>query len=164
MTCKEIRELLPDLALGLSPASGETAEHLQKCSECATKLTGIRSTMALMDEWQAPEPSPYFDVRLQARLREEKEKAQTAKGWLSQGWLGWMRKPVLTLAATAAVAIGIMMFRGDQAKTPTVDATAVAAPGTAVGDLQSLDKNTDLYSDADVLDDLDVQQDGTANP
>ena len=27
--------------------------------------------MALLDEWQVPEPSPYFDVRLHARLREE---------------------------------------------------------------------------------------------
>ena len=160
MTCKEIRELLPDLALGSSPASGETAEHLRGCSECAAKLTGLRSTMALLDEWQAPEPSPYFDVRLEARLREEKEKATTARGWLA-----WMRKPVLTLAATAAVVVGILVFRGDQVKTaPQQDATVVAAPGTAVGDLQSLDKNTDLYSDADVLDDLDVQQDQTANP
>ena len=161
MTCKEIRELLPDLALGSSPASGETAEHLQTCSECATKLTGLRSTMALMDEWTVPEPSPYFDVRLQARLREEKEKAHTARSWFA-----WIRKPALTLAATAAIVVGVMMFRGDQTKGPTTpDATVAAAPGTAVGDLQSLDKNTDLYSDADVLDDLDVQQDNnTATP
>jgi anti-sigma factor RsiW len=157
MTCKEIRELLPDLALGSSPASGEAAEHLQTCSECATKLTGLRSTMALMDEWQAPEPSPYFDVRLQARLREEKAKA-------TKGWLAWIRKPVLALAATAALAVGIVMFRGDGTKQAGSDQTTAAAPGTAVGDLQSLDKNTDLYSDADVLDDLDVQQDNTANP
>jgi anti-sigma factor RsiW len=159
MTCKEIREQLPDLALGSAPASGETAEHLRVCSECAAKLTGIRSTMALMDEWQAPEPSPYFDVRLQARLREEKEKAQTGRSWFA-----WIRKPVLALAATAAVAVSIVMFRGDANKPTNPDTTVAAAPGTAVGDLQSLDKNTDLYSDADVLDDLDVQQDATANP
>ena len=33
-----------------------------------------------------------------------------------------------------------------------------AQPGTAVGDLQALDKNHDLYADFDVLDQLDVQQ------
>jgi len=37
-------------------------------------------------------------------------------------------------------------------------------PGTAVGDLQALDKNHELYADFDVLDDLEVQQDVTANP
>ena len=37
-------------------------------------------------------------------------------------------------------------------------------PGTAVGDLQALDKNSELYSDFDVLDDLQVQPDVNANP
>jgi len=37
-------------------------------------------------------------------------------------------------------------------------------PGTAVGDLQALDTNNDLYADFDVLDDLQVQDDVTANP
>jgi hypothetical protein len=39
-----------------------------------------------------------------------------------------------------------------------------AQPGTPVGDLQALDKNHDLLSDFDVLDDLSVQQDVNANP
>jgi hypothetical protein len=39
-----------------------------------------------------------------------------------------------------------------------------AAPGTAVSDLQSLEKNHDLYSDFDLLDDLELQHDVTANP
>ena len=39
-----------------------------------------------------------------------------------------------------------------------------AEPGTAVGDLQALDKNHELYSDFDVLDDLQVQQDVNAKP
>ena len=37
-------------------------------------------------------------------------------------------------------------------------------PGTAVGDLQALDRNDDLYADFDVLDDLQVQEDVNANP
>ncbi len=37
-------------------------------------------------------------------------------------------------------------------------------PGSAVSDLQALDKNHDLYSDFDVLDDLEVQENVTANP
>jgi hypothetical protein len=41
---------------------------------------------------------------------------------------------------------------------------AMAPPGTAVGDLQALDKNGELYSDFELLDDLTVQQDVSANP
>ena len=40
----------------------------------------------------------------------------------------------------------------------------MAAPGTAVGDLQALDKNGDLYSDFEILDDLQAQQDAEAHP
>ncbi len=161
MTCKQIRELMPDLALGLTPAAGEAHEHLRTCRECAGKLEEIRKTMALLDEWQSPEPSPYFDTRLQARLREEKAKAPA-------GWLAWVRRPVFALAATVVLAVGITtLFRGDffsNQESPDVASTVAAQPGTAVGDLLQLDKNHDLYADADVLDDLDIQPDATANP
>ena len=46
----------------------------------------------------------------------------------------------------------------------TTQVPLAAEPGTAVGDLQALDKNHELYSDFDVLDDLQVQQDVNANP
>jgi hypothetical protein len=41
---------------------------------------------------------------------------------------------------------------------------AAIEPGTAVGDLQALDNNQDVYADSDLLDDLQVQQDVHANP
>ncbi len=156
MTCKEIRELMPDLALGVTPLSADIEGHVRSCGDCAAKLDGIRKTMALLDEWQAPEPSPYFDTRLKARLREEQEKAP------ARGWLHWVRRPAFAIAtavllvASATVYIG----RGHQDNTAMIQ----AQPGTAVGDLQQLDKNHDMYSDFDVLDDLSVQQDQTANP
>ena len=37
-------------------------------------------------------------------------------------------------------------------------------PGSAVGDLQALDSNHDLYADFDMLGDLQVQNNVTANP
>jgi len=79
MKCQEIRELMPDLAAGLGAATAETEQHLRACAECTGTLQELRQTMALLDEWQAPEPSPYFDVRLGARLREEAAKQQRKK-------------------------------------------------------------------------------------
>jgi hypothetical protein len=65
--------------------------------------------------------------------------------------------------------MGITLFRGDgnihQAPIAAVNVQpGPIQPGTAVGDLQALDKNPDMYSDFDVLDDLAVQQDVSANP
>src|ERR1700758_1315615 len=156
MKCNQIRELMPDLAAGLSAAPPELEQHLRSCPECTGKLEDMRKTMALLDEWQAPQPSPYFDVRLQARLREEMSRPAV-------GWLHWIRKPALALALTLLMAIGIAVLRTNPGVSEK-EASVLAQPGTAVGDLQALDKNHDLYADFDVLDDLEVQHDVTANP
>jgi len=159
MKCQEIRELMPDVAAGLSAPTPELDQHLQACAACAGHLQELRQTMALLDEWQAPEPSPYFDVRLGARLREEMAKPQRA------GWFHWVRKPALAVSLAMLMVVGITLFQSDSRAPQTVTNPVVQAqPGTAVGDLQALDKNHDIYSDFDVLDDLEVQQNVNANP
>ncbi len=161
MKCNETRELMPDLAAGLAAVTPEVRAHLDSCAECAGKLEAFRQTMSLLDEWQAPEPSPYFDVRLRARLREESAKQ-------SAGWLGWLSKPVLAASFALVMVVGVSLVRmnsGERGNHTASSPVAVAAePGTAVGDLQALEKNQNLYSDFDVLDDLAVQPDVTANP
>src|SRR5258708_25524347 len=103
MKCEDIREMMPDVASGLREITPEIGGHLAGCGACAGKLEEFRQTMALLDEWQAPERSPYFDVRLQARRREEIAKPQA-------GWLGWFRRPALAAALTVLMAIGVGLF------------------------------------------------------
>ena len=165
MKCEEVRELMPDLASGLVEVTPQIDEHLVNCGACAGKLEEFRQTMALLDEWKAPEPSPYFDVRLQARLREEMAKPQA-------GWLAWFRRPVLAAALTVLMGVGVGLFlTNDSGRyVPNKNVVAVvepppqAEPGTAVSDLQSLENNHDLYTNFDLLDDLQVQHDVVANP
>ena len=157
MKCKEIRELLPDLAAGLASAAPEVNDHLRSCTDCAGMLEEFRKTMALLDEWQAPEPSPYFDVRLRARLREEAAKQPSS-------WLAWMRRPAMAVSLAVAMVAGVTMWMERKGRV----SPEAAPPGTAVSDLQTLDKNLDMFSDSDpasdLLDDLQVQQDVNANP
>ncbi len=170
MNCSEIRESMPDLAVGLEEPSPETLRHLEACAPCATELRELRQTMALLDEWKAPEPSPYFDTRLQARLREEKA-AESAHE--SRGWFAWLPRPALAIAAAFLVAVGVGVVSLKHATvTGTPDNIAIHQPstsgasgsgsaqrGTAVADLQTLDSDDDLYADFDVLDDIDSHQD-----
>lgn len=164
MKCEEIREVMQDLASGAMGMTPEMDVHLAGCGMCTAKMEEFRQTMALLDEWRTPEPSPYFDVRLQARLREEMAKPQA-------GWLTWFRRPVLASALTVLLGIGVGLFftqghgvyKGDEVAVVEPQ-TQSADPGTAVGDLQALEKNHDLYSDFDLLDDLQVQHDVVANP
>jgi len=162
MNCKEIRERMPDVAAGFSQLTADEDKHLHSCENCSKELKALRATLALLDEWEVPEPSPYFDVRLQARLREEMAKPQA-------GWLQWFRRPVLAAALTVLMGVGVGLFfaRGGGGvihHTQDVPVAETPAPGSAVSDLQTLDKNDDLYADFDLLDDLDLQQDVTATP
>lgn len=155
MKCEEIRERMPDVAAGFSEPTMDENDHLAGCTACSEQLKGMRATMSLLDEWQAPEPSPYFDVRLQARLREEMAKPQA-------GWLHWFRRPVLAAALTVIMGVGIGLFlTHDNRVTPK---PPVAEVGSAVSDLQTLEKNHELYADFELLDDLDLQQNVVPTP
>lgn len=159
MKCEQLRDELLDLAAGRATVSAEAQAHLEACEKCARELASLRQTMNLLDEWQAPEPSPYFDQRLKARVREESAKAAPA-------WLEWLRKPALAAVFAGLLVAAVALFREgappeqlvQTQPPPSVAAVVVSAqPGTAVSDLQDLDRNQDLYANFDWLDEMDAQ-------
>ncbi len=152
MNCKQVQEHLLDLAEGQGPAAAQ--KHAGSCAACAAELASLRQTMSLMDEWRAPEPSPYFNSRLRARLREQAAERVS--------WWEMLRKPALALALTIIAALSVLLNSGKSVK-PGAQAfkndvkVTQPQPGTAVGDLQYLDKNHDLLATFDLLDDLGDQ-------
>jgi len=168
MNCNQVRELLPDVAAGMEidKKTEDVQNHISSCSTCAAKLQGFRQTMALLDQWEAPEPGPYFDTRLGARLREEMARPAV-------GWLHWLLRPAVAASLAIAVVAGALAFTNREILFPgseqelaiSIPVPGVPAePGTAVGDLQALERNHELYADFDVLDELQVQNEVTANP
>ncbi len=149
MNCEQIRdEMLAFAVEGSATPSPAVEEHLRACADCAGKLASLRQTMALLDDWRAPEPSPYFDTRLQARLRELKAQPKS--------WLAWLRKPAMALVTALLLITGIALLQHVQKpETPTTTVSKfVIQRGTAVGDLETLEDNHDLYANFDVLDDM----------
>jgi anti-sigma factor RsiW len=150
MKCESIRADFVEVVLnGPKSATAAVQEHLQACEACAEEFASLQQTMALLDEWQAPEPSPYFNSRLRARVREE---ATTAR----VGWLAWIRKPAIATAAAGLIALGAGLLEsghwtGDRTLADNGQPTA-AHQGSAVSDLQYLDKNADLFAEFDALD------------
>ncbi len=142
MNCNEVRENLIDL---MTPGQAAPAihDHVSQCKACAGELESLRKTMALLDEWKAPEPSPYFMTRMGARAREEREKKASAK------LFDWLRRPALAVSLATVLVVGGITY---QVLRPTQSIAPVA--GTAVGDLQDLEKNHDLYVNSDLLDEV----------
>ena len=77
--------------------SGMQTARPRRRSICAVarcvlgELASLQQTMGLLDEWQAPEPSPYFATRLQARMREEccRRRATGSPGCAGRRWPQW---------------------------------------------------------------------------
>jgi anti-sigma factor RsiW len=144
MKCENIRAEFEEAVLaGPAMASSRVQDHLSACDACAEEFASFQQTMALLDEWQAPEPSPYFGSRLRARIREE---ATTPRS----SWLAWLRKPVIATAAAGLIALGAGLL--ESGNWPHQAPKTVATTSSAVSDLQYLDSNAELFSDFDALD------------
>ena len=158
MNCNDVREQLLDLIEQGDAAPEDARRHVAQCAACAAELNSLHKTMALLDEWRAPEPSPYFDVRFEARLREEKAAASQRgvfsslkAGSLKAGWLRLRWQPVMAASLSFAIAAGIIVYQNSQD-------TKQPRPSAAVADLQALEKNADLYKNLDLVYDDDSQQ------
>src|SRR5260370_16409421 len=92
-------------------------------------------------------------------------------GWVSGGWVSWLRRRGWGMSLPAVIFAGALVV-GSKSYISQTEAIATkppslglpVQPGTAVGDLQALERNDELYADFDVLDELQVQDDVTANP
>jgi anti-sigma factor RsiW len=144
MNCNDVRENLIELLTdGL--ADPQVTAHVSQCSACAGELSSMRKTMALLDEWESPEPSPYFLTRLRAHVKEEREKAPA-------GMFGWLRRPMLAASLATVLAAGAVVFR--LVSAPPADNSGPPQVGTALADIESLDKNHDLLIDTDLVNEL----------
>jgi hypothetical protein len=76
----------------------------------------------------------------------------------ARNWLAWFRRPMVAAAAALLIALGAGLLeighsRGDSnTLANNSNMVRVNASENAVGDLQYLDKNADLFSDFDALD------------
>lgn len=158
MKCDEIREQMFDLMTAEGTPAPGVQQHLDGCADCSAELASMKQTMNLLDEWEAPEPSPFFDTRMKALLREEKAKAAEKRSWV----LDWFRKPVLAAAGAVALVVGAGIYAGVVNTRPATNNNVVIAADPAIHDLQTLDKDQDVISNFAALDDDPSNDDNSA--
>jgi hypothetical protein len=114
------------------------------------------AAMRLLDDWEAPEPSPYFLTRLGARMREEREAAPA--GWLA-GRIARLRAsvaygPGLHVRPLAAMALTILLLLGGGTYLCITEWTQIPQPpgqAAVVHDLQTLDNNAQVLDEMEAL-------------
>ncbi len=149
--CNTCRTLLPDLLF--APEGVPAAQdHLLACEPCRLELAELQATMHLLDTWTAPEPTPYFDARLRARLREAQTEAPEGLWERLVDTLrfstGWGLRPAL-----AGAFLFLLLLGGGTAATVWSGherAPAVSSP--AVNDLRIFDNNAQALQQMDLLD------------
>jgi hypothetical protein len=127
------------------PASAKAQSHVAQCASCRKDLEEMRATMALLDAWEAPEPSPYFLTRLDARLREERQAAPAS--WVARLRARFLYGSSMHVRPLAAMALTAMLLVGGGAYVGISNWYQPAAPNgqaAVVHDLQTLDNNAQL--------------------
>ena len=153
MKCEEYKKHLPELLLESDCAgSAELKLHAAGCGACAGELAELQATMALLDTWQAPQPSAYFDTRMSARLREERQAppagfVERMRARLLFG-SGVQLRPVMAGALAVALVVGGGTFAGVNHSMHLATRDQASA---AVGDLQSLVNNSQTIDQMDQL-------------
>jgi hypothetical protein len=111
--------------------------------------------MALLDTWEAPEPSPYFLTRLKARLNEERQAAPA--GWLERLRARFTYGPHLHTRPMAAMALTVVLLLGGGTYLGMTNWEQPAAPPQAavVHDLQLLDNNAQLLDQLESISSTD---------
>lgn len=152
MNCLDCQSALSDLLLDPTAPSNTTVRaHIDSCAECRQELESLQATMSLLDAWEAPDPSPYFDQKLGVLLREEQSKAPA-------GWLERMRSRVLfntgrqfRPALAGALALGLLIGGGAFAGLSNINVGNNRETSATVTDLQVLDKNDQALQTIDQL-------------
>ncbi len=154
--CAGMESKLAEMLLDPGAAPAKVQKHVADCENCRKQLADLRATMALMDTWKTPEPSPYFLSRLDARMREER--ASAPAGW-PESWIARLRArfaygPSMRVRPLAAMALTVVLFLGGGAYLGITDwDQPVSAPGQAavVHDLQTLDNNAQLLDQLEAM-------------
>ena len=165
MNCKSYEDELAWSLLGGKAASAGLTKHLAECAACAEEAKGLRATMDLLDEWKAPEPSPYFDQKMAVLLREEQAKAPA-------GWLERIREYVLLStgrqfrpALAGGLALALLIGGGSYVGVTALQQPNPVQASAAVDDLQILDRNDQAIQQMDqLLDDDGPGPDGSDQP
>jgi anti-sigma factor RsiW len=151
MNCKTCQAALPDLLFDpASPRNAAARAHIVTCNDCARELAAFEATFSLLDTWQPPEVSPYFDQKLAVRLREEQ--ASPAPGWIERIRTRLLLNTGRQLRPVLATAMALLLIAGGG----TVGITTFQHPqaahmSAAVNDLQILDKNQQALQQVDQL-------------
>ena len=160
MNCNEFSKELPDLLLtaGSVPSPAAVA-HLNTCPPCTEEYLSFQQTFGLLDSWAPVEPTPFFDGKLNARVREIQ--AAPPMGWLERMQSRLLFNTGRNFRPAMAGALGLALLLGvGGGSFVSLDHHAGSAveSSATLNDLQILDRNDQAFKQMDELQQDDDSQ------
>ena len=154
LKCRKIEAYLPDLLLDPEAVKPSVHDHLASCLDCQSELSALRATMSALDAWTAPEPSPYFETRMQAKLRAAKEAEPEGFWERMRARLLFSTNLHLRTAGAAALAALLAIGGGSALYVSQLPANhpQMEAASATVQDLQALDGNAQVFQQLNAVD------------
>lgn len=136
-------------------------QNVKERNGAASDEQAMLDVMALLDEWEVPEPSPWFDGRMMARFREEQERAPA--GWFAQVRDRFRLGNPIGYRPMLAGAMALVLLAGGGSYLGFTHTHQPVPAGTSrtLQDLQVLDNNSQAIQQMDQL--LDGQDDNSAS-
>jgi len=150
--CTGMESKLADLLLDPERVPAKVQAHVDGCESCREELAELRATMALLDTWESPEPSPYFLSKLDARMREERATAPAS--WLERVRARLTYGPSMHVRPLAAMALAVVLLVGGGTYLGVTDVDQSTTPipqAYVVHDLQTLDSNAQLLDQLEAM-------------
>jgi hypothetical protein len=164
MNCTDCKSEIFDLFLDpTSPANATVRAHIESCADCEREFKSMKATFALLDSWEAPDPSPYFDQKVAVRLREEEVLAPA--GWFERLKARFLFNTGRQFRPALAGALALILLVGG-GTWADLSGFPHSAPETSatVQDLQLMDKNAQTLQTMDQLLQDDSPADDAATP
>jgi hypothetical protein len=163
MSCGEIKNDLAEAVFESRPLTEKARQHVASCSDCGAELAELQATWKMLDEWQAPEPSAFFDAKLYARLRREQTEEPASAWERAKAWVLYSSNLRMRQIAAGAFAT-ILAVSGGTFALLDHGPVAVAQTSATVRDLQSYDGNAQMFQQLNALDgDEDSAAAGASN-
>jgi anti-sigma factor RsiW len=156
MNCREVNSKLADLLLDSAEAHVNARRHLEGCAGCRKELAELRATMNLMDEWAVPEVNAFFDAKLLARLRAERQ--ATPAGFWERLRARVQYGSSMRMQPLMAGALAIIFLAGGGTYFDLAVYNQRPQESATVRDLQSLDGNYQVFQQLDSVDQTVDQQ------
>ena len=163
MTCPEMKNNMAEAVYESRPLPEQARKHIAECAGCAAELAEMETTWKLLDEWQAPEPSAFFDAKLYGRLRVEQTTAPASFFERAKAWLLYSSNLHMRPLAAGALATVLVVGGGTFALLDYQPAASVAQTSATVRDLQSFDGNAQMFQQLNALDGDEDSGPGASN-